>query len=139
MSAWVITAFLPGVPLIYSSQEVGYPTRINFFNYVFVDWETNSHLRNEYEKIMAIYNANEALRKGRLTAYPTDDVALFERSLGSQRFLIAANVRNTRQTITLPAEFANKSNIDLYTGPSFTLTHELSLEPYEYKIFKLNK
>ena len=138
MSAWVISAFMPGIPLIYSSQEVGHPSRINFFRYAFVDWNANNHLRKEYEKIMAIYNANEVVRKGELKTYPLDDVALFERYLGNKRYLIAANVRNSRQSVALPAELANLSGTDLYTGSTFKFAGNLTLEPYEYKILKLN-
>ena len=137
MSAWVITAFLPGCPLIYSSQEVGHPSRIRFFDYVYVDWDANNHLRKEYEKTMAIYNAHEAFRKGELKTYPMDDVALFERRLGDKRYLIAANVRNSAQSVNLPAELANKSYSDLYAGSSLKLAQELTLEPFEYKILKI--
>jgi len=134
MSAWVITAFMPGVPLIYSSQEVGHPSRINFFNYVSVDWTANNHLRREYEKLMAIYNTHETLRKGGLRTYPMDDVALFERYFGDERYVIMANVRNSAQSITLPIALANRSYTNLYAGSSVNFAQELTLEPFQYKI-----
>ncbi len=137
MSAWVITTFMPGCPLIYSSQEVGHPSRIRFFSYAYVDWNANNHLRKEYEKIMAIYNANEVVRRGELKTYPMDDVVLFERYTGDKRYVIAANVRNSRQSVTIPAGLADQSYTDLYTGSPLHLGGELTLDPYEYKILKL--
>lgn len=38
LAAFVLAAYMDGVPMIYSSQEVGYPNTINFFNIVPVDY-----------------------------------------------------------------------------------------------------
>ena len=61
MAAFVATTLLHGGMLIYGSQEVGYPEPINFFKYVPVNWQANSALREEYKKIISIYNEHPAL------------------------------------------------------------------------------
>ncbi len=137
MSAFVISVFMPGVPMIYSSQEVGYPDRINFFYPTPIDWSENNQLRKEYERLMSIYNSHEQLRKGKLTAYPDDNILLFGRNGTDKNYLIAANVREEQQTMALPANVAGKAFTNLYTDERGNLPEQLVLAPYEYLIMEI--
>jgi len=137
MSAFVIAAFIPGCPMIYSSQEVGYPDKINFFYPTPVDWSMNNSLRKEYEWLMGIYNSNEAFRKGEMNTYPDDDILLFERTGDKQSYLIAVNVRDEQKSMKLPAVLSTKSFTNLYTGNKEKLSEEIRLNPYEYRIWEI--
>lgn len=137
MSAFVVSTFMPGCPMIYSSQEVGYPDRINFFYPTPIDWTMNNPLRKEYEQLMAIYNAHDALRKGSLTTYPDDNILLFERAENGKKYVIAVNVRNEQQEMAIPDAFAAKSFTNLYSGAKGKLQGEMKLQPYEYQILEI--
>ena len=136
MSAFVIAAFLHGGALIYGSQEVGYPEPINFFNYVAVDWTGNAPLRREYAKLMHLYNTIPALRKGQTTSHPADDWMLFTKRLGDEEVLVAANVRDRAVTAELPAEWQNRTVTDLMTGEQTTLSTQLPLDGFAYRIYR---
>ena len=136
MAAFVLTTYLHGGALIYGSQEAGYPEAINFFTYVPVDWTGNSELYQEYCCLMALYNEYPAIRKGGLTTYPQPDVLLFEKQDGKDRVLVAVNVRNREVNVTLPQEWNGHPSRDMYSGTEEKLEAELSLCPYQYRIFK---
>ena len=136
MAAFVLTTYLHGGALIYGSQEAGYPEAINFFTYVPVDWTGNSELYQEYCRLMALYNEYPAIRKGGLKTYPQPDVLLFEKQDGKDRVLVAVNVRNREVNVTLPQEWNGHPSKDMYSGTEEKLEAELSLCPYQYRIFK---
>lgn len=136
MAAFVLSTYLHGGALIYASQEVGYPERIDFFRYCPVDWKANPALRKEFEVLMKLYNEYPAIRKGKLSTYPDCNVLMFAKEKDGERFLILINVRNATQTIALPGAWQNHTCTNLCANISEELNDTLSLSPYEYKIFK---
>ena len=123
MAAYVASVFPHGGALIYGSQEVGYPETINFFKYVPVDWMAKPEVYKEYQRLIRLYNEHPALRKGKMTAYPDDDVLMFEKTAGKERFLIMVNVRNEANTIRIPGDWKKFGDT-------------ITLEPYGYRIDK---
>lgn len=136
MAAFVLTTYLHGGALIYSSQEVGYPQRVDFFRYCPVDWTANQALWKEYETLMVLYNAHPAIRKGALKEYPDADVLLFEKHDDQERFLVAVNVRNENRSMLLPDDWHNRTYTDCSSGALVEVKDFLSLAPYQYRIFK---
>ncbi|MDR0546235.1 MAG: alpha-glucosidase C-terminal domain-containing protein [Dysgonamonadaceae bacterium] len=137
MSAYATILFFPGVPMIYGSQEVGYPNDINFFKHIEMDWTTNPELWQEYQKLLSIHNAGEGLRKGELKQVIDDrNVLMFERISDKETYTIAINVRDSVVTVALPEEICNKQYINLFSGENQTLNDSLTLQPFEYLILK---
>ena len=136
MAAFVLSSYLHGGALIYSSQEVGYAGRINFFHYCPIDWTANSGLRKEYATLMKLYNEYPAIRKGNLKTYSDYHTLVFEKEVSGQRVLVVVNVRNDNQTAPLPQEWKNRACTNLFSGEKEALAESLSLAPYEYKILK---
>lgn len=64
MSAFVVTAFMGGVPLIYDGQEVGCAVKLPFFSRAPIDWSTNPDMFHTYKQLMAVRAAHPALRTG---------------------------------------------------------------------------
>ena len=123
MAAYVASIFPHGGALIYGSQEVGYPEPINFFKYVPVDWTAKPEIYKEYQHLISLYNEHPALRKGTMTAWPDDDVLMFEKADDAERYLILVNVRNEQETVDLPESWQK-------------LGDSITLEPFEYCIEK---
>ena len=123
MAAYVASIFPHGGALIYGSQEVGYPEPINFFKYVPVDWTAKPEIYKEYQHLISLYNEHPALRKGTMTAWPEDDVLMFEKADDAERYLILVNVRNEQETVDLPESWQK-------------LGDSITLEPFEYCIEK---
>ena len=135
MAAFVATTMLHGGMLIYGSQEVGYPETINFFKYVPVDWNANSALREEYKKLVAIYNDHPALRSsGKVNAFDDDEnnILCVDRVLNNDNVLVIVNVRNTPHGIEVPSMWAGKEVVNLMTGEPLELNQRITLEPYQY-------
>lgn len=135
MAAFVATTMLHGGMLVYGSQEVGYPEAINFFKYVPVNWSANPELRNEYKKLISIYNEHPALRSsGKVSPCDDDEnnVLCVDRVLNNDNVLVIVNVHNVASSFELPAMWANRTVTDLMTGEAKTLPARLTVEPYQY-------
>ncbi len=136
MAAYVASIFPHGGALIYGSQEVGYPEPINFFKYVAVDWMAKPEIYQEYKKLISLYNDNAALRKGNMKAWPASDVLIFEKNLENDRFLVMVNVRNSENSASIPADWAEGEHHDMMTGKPVKLDDTITLEPFQYCILK---
>lgn len=136
MAAFVASVYLHGGALIYSSQEIGYKDTIDFFKYCSMDWSSNQQLRNEYKKIISVYNKYDAIRKGELVAYPDDNVLLFEKKDACSTILVAVNLRNEAEEIEVPSSWSNVEYCSLMGCDKMSLDRNLVLSPYEYLILK---
>lgn len=137
MAAFVATAYIHGGILVYGSQEVGYPGKINFFNYVEIDWQANPEMYEEYCNLIAAYNSEPALRKGSLVPYPDNNVLMFERVYGDDKVLVVINMRDTQHSITLPEQWKGRVCTDIVTGQKVTLSADADLlRPFEYYVVK---
>ena len=137
MAAFVATAFIHGGILVYGSQEVGYPGKINFFNYAEIDWQANPAMYDEYCNLIAAYNSEPALRKGSLVPYPDNNVLMFERVFGEDKVLVVINMRDTQHSISLPEQWKGRACTDLVTGQKVTLSTDVDLlRPFEYYVVK---
>ncbi len=136
-SAFVVAAYMKGVPMIYSGQEVGTPYRLTFpFTGTVIDWSLNPQVTAEYKKIIAFRNSSDAIRRGTLTTYSDASVCAFTKSTTSQTVFTACNLKNTPVVYTLPATVSGKTWQNAFTGAQVQTTTEISLAPYEYLVLK---
>ena len=136
MAAFVASTYIHGGALVYGSQEIGYPGRINFFRYVPMDWEANQTLNKEYTDLLALYNSIPAIRKGEMTPYPDADVLKFSKSHEGDSVLVLVNVRHEDTYTDTPAEWVGRQCTDLMTGKTVTLGEKIHLDPYGYIILR---
>ncbi|RYZ58833.1 MAG: hypothetical protein EOO14_09195 [Chitinophagaceae bacterium] len=137
MAAFVVAAYMKGVPMLYNGQEVGFPTRITFpFTGTKIDWSLNPAITAEYKAIIGFRNSSAAIRRGSLVSHTTADIAAFTKELGTERVFVASNLRNRVLTYTLPAGVANTTWTDALTGTPVTLSSSMSLQPYQYVVLK---
>lgn len=139
ISAYVIAATLGGSPMIYSSQEIGYARPLSFFTPQTMDWNSNPAYRNEYEQIMAIRKASSALKTGTLKTYETGAMASYYRSDNQEGILVLVNTTNNTLETKAPIERVGDSAKDLMDNTTFTVPAVLTLEPYQYRILKIEK
>ncbi len=134
LSAFVAAAFLDGVPLICSGQEVAHPATISFFNPNPINWTQNSAILTNYKKVMEIRELLTEVRSGNLITYNNDDVLIFKRTDADSEVLILINVRSSTQTISLPADLIGTSWVDQWGQAEITLDAQISLNPFEFII-----
>jgi len=140
MAAFVVVAYMKGIPLIYNGQEIGTPFRLVFpFTNTDVDWTINNpDVTVEYKKILAFRNNNETVRRGMLTSYSSDDVCAFTKTAGSKRVFVLSNLRDKSVTYSVPETFANSIWKDAFNGSKITVGNSITLEPYTYMVLKSN-
>lgn len=137
-SAWVIASTMGGCPLLYSSQEVGYPSKIPFFNNFQMDWSANPDYRAKYERFMAVRASSTALQaSGKTMTHNVDDrVVCFVRSAGNEEILVVANTSPEAKKVALPMDFAMVDVTNLDTGENIETEKTISLEAYGYALLK---
>ena len=137
MGAFVIAAYMKGVPMIYTGQEVGTPYRLVFpFTGADVDWSLNPALKEEYKRIMAFRNSSIAIRRAVPVSYSTTDICAFTKTSGTDIVFVAVNTRNAAMNYALPSAVANAAWTDAMTGNSVNLTTQITLPAYGYMVYK---
>jgi len=137
MAAFVVAAYMKGVPMIYNGQEVGTPNKLTFpFTNQQINWTLNPAMLAEYKKIIAFRNNSLALRRGTLVSYDNTNVCAFTKTSGTETVFVLSNLRNTTTTFPIPAAVAGGIWKDAFTGNPVTLTTQISLLPYTYVVLK---
>ncbi|MCX6304076.1 MAG: alpha-amylase family glycosyl hydrolase [Bacteroidetes bacterium] len=137
MAAFVVTACMKGVPMVYNGQEVGTPFRIVFpFTSRKIDWTLNPDIMAEYKKILLFRSTSAAMRRGQLSSYGDADISAFTKELAGEKVLVVSNLRDSVITFALPLPLQNTTWTDAMTGESITMATQLVLQPYSYLIAK---
>lgn len=136
LAASVITSYLNGVPLMYSSQEVGRSTTVPFFSNSPIDWTQNPDMVTAYKNIFAFYNSSQALRRGTLSTYPDNDIVSFKKVFTTEEVVVLVNTRNSVINYTLPAALTGTGWTNAMNNTAVTLSANISINPYEYIILK---
>lgn len=137
MAAFVVAAYMKGVPMIYNGQEVGLPYKLVFpFTGTTINWTLNPGILAEYKKVIAFRNSSTAIRRGTLKSYSNADVCAFTKISGTASVFVISNLRNSSFTYELPSSVANTTWNDAFTGNPVALTTQLTLTPYSYIVLK---
>ena len=136
LSASVAAICLGGVPLIYSSQEVGTSSTVPFFSNQPINWSQNPDMLQAYKDLLALYNNSKPLRKGDLTSFSNNDVLAFTRGFENEEVLVINNLRDHSVTFSLPDSLKNTIWINAFDNSSIPLGESISLGNYEYIILK---
>ena len=137
----VLTATLPGRPMVYNGQELyvpGDPTPPP----VPTTPEKLRHAPNFdfYRRLLTTYQQHPALYEGAFLKVPTghDEAAYaFVRSLGSDLFLVILNLSGMPQTVTLQSSELPGRYREIFTDREerFADTAKMSLEPWSYRVY----
>ncbi|WP_158826835.1 alpha-amylase family glycosyl hydrolase [Mucilaginibacter lacusdianchii] len=134
MSAFLVTAYMKGVPMIYNGQEVGTTRDLNIFYHNPIDWTTNPDMTAEYKKILNFRKSSDAVKNGQLSMFSSDDVTVFTKSTEVQKVLVIANLRNRAVTYTMPSTITTTGWKNAFTNTSITLNNQVYLQPYQHMV-----
>ena len=136
MAAAALAWTLGGVPQIYSSQEIAYPTPVSIFKGVATvkNWTSAASIREECTKLLAL-SKRPALRKGTTTQLCASAVVGYLRSYDDDEVLVLVNTTNAAAEIPLDASYLSASYTDLSTGAPFTFSGN-TLKAYQYLILQ---
>lgn len=137
LSAFVLTAFIGGVPMIYSSQEVAYTKTISIFDWINVDWKSNVQMQDAYKKVMSAYVASAEVRCGTPTVVSRGKVAEIRyRGNDGQGLYVLVNTSSSEQQVKISMELAGCSAEDLLNRTTTSLPTVQNLPAYGYAIYK---
>jgi glycosidase len=127
-----------GVPLIYNGQEVGFNSKLQFFqnSSTKINWELNPDVLQQYQKLIAFRKSSLAVREGTLETFHTSDVMAFKRKSADEEVLVLVNLRDQTKEFILPETVANSEWVNVMTNESTILNDNVALEAYEYLILK---
>ncbi|MDQ6764031.1 MAG: alpha-glucosidase C-terminal domain-containing protein, partial [Bacteroidota bacterium] len=87
-------------------------------------------------KVIAFRNSSDAIRRGNLISYSTDDVCAFTKSFGKEEVFVISNLRDKSIDYTLPSTIQNSTWEDAMKGGTVALSGNITLPPYSYFVFK---
>lgn len=152
-SRWLITATLPGIPLIFNGFEKIEWQPVNLFSYGAVDWERDTDLRKYIAKVNHIRHRHKSLQKGSYTFLSTNQgldhntqIFAFLRSYLDEKIIVVVNMDVHHQAgptqVYLPSEFTGSYKlIDLLTEIEYERSGQqllVELKPGESHIFLVN-
>jgi glycosidase len=142
-----LTFTYPGMPLIYSGQEVGNTKRLAFFEKDFIPGLTVANSTTAfYTKLVSLKSKNASLwNNSTAKLVPTlgnnNSVIAYSRTLGSNKVLTVINVTEKTQKVTLNLSKLSASYYLFSTGKLAKLktTLTLTLKPWQYEIYSSKK
>lgn len=137
IAAFVVAAYMKGVPMLYNGQEVACPIKLNYFNHsTIIDFSINADVKATYKAILAYHNSSDAIKQGELATYSSNDVCAFTKTYNSKKVLVVVNLRNTAVNYNTPAALISTNWKNVMTGNNYTTSNQIVLQPYEYMILE---
>lgn len=137
MAAFVVIAYMHGVPFIYNGTEIAFPTPIVFpFTTVTIDWTLNPDVTAQYTRVIGLRNNSTAIRRGDLVSYDNSEVCAFTKILAGDTVFVAVNLRDSPVTYPVPAVLQNTSWSDGFDASAQMLGSQLTLPAYGYRVFR---
>lgn len=149
--AGVLVGTLPGVPMLYTGDEVANDRRLDLFDKVDVDWSRPREVGEVYSTIFHLRKRHKALTEGnmiRLEAKETKDVYAFARVAGEDVVLVVLNFGReahfTAVSVPVQKVFGSRRTVllrDVFDGQEAELSDRtgeqiiVALEPRAYRVF----
>lgn len=138
LAAFCLTSFMGGVPMIYSSQELGHMSSINFFEYNILDFTSPNATRNALANIMRVYKETRNLRGGKqVLSTLSSKVPYVEYTLeDGSALLVVCNTSDKEQEVKLPMRYEGIEVTNMLTNQQEHLKAITTLKAGEYRIYK---
>lgn len=137
-----LTYMLPGIPLIYSGQEVGLNRRLQFFEKDSIDWNDRDGFTGLYKSLNSLKKANKALqsqeRDGKMTEMANnlpEKVFSFRRVNEGNEIVCVFNLSKDTVKVVFDKEIPGAGFAAFPTAEAVTSVKEMDLKPWEYRVF----
>jgi glycosidase len=149
--ATVLVNTLPGVPMIYTGEEVANDRKLSLFEKVGVDWTRPREMGDLWKSLIAVRRSHLALSRGdmlRVPSMPEEDIFSFFRAAGADKILVVLNFSTESRiaTLSVPMEkiFPRQGYVkmkEISSGKTIVLQpgqpQAMALEPRGYRIFAI--
>lgn len=143
-----LTYVLPGMPLIYNGQEVGFNRRLEFFEKDNIDWTASSSehdFTNLYEQLNAFKKSNPALltqeKDGEMVEIEnnmSDKVWSFKRVKGENEVHCVFNFTDEDVFVSFDEAIGGEGFKEFPGEISSDVIESVKLEAWEYKLYYKN-
>jgi glycosidase len=140
----VLSYTLPGLPLVYSGQEIGMNKRLLFFEKDTINWNESSLLPDFYKKLNNLKKSNRALWNGgfggafhRIMTSNDTVVFAFLRQKETEKVFVITNLSSLPVTIKLKGQEYFGDYTEVFSGEEkkFARKTNMSLSPWQYFVF----
>lgn len=135
----VISFTIPGMPLIYSGQEIGLDKQLEFFQKDPIEW-VNSPLEDFYAQLTKLKAENPALYFGNyggefeiLPSNKPEKTFAFKRIKENNEVLVVTNLSDETQAFAIPDVAGDYQNY--FTGKKEALDRKFQLQPWGYEVY----
>ncbi|MDZ7317319.1 MAG: alpha-amylase family glycosyl hydrolase [candidate division KSB1 bacterium] len=141
---WVLSATVPGMPLIYSGQEAGLDKRLKFFDKDEIEWRDHPDaeifrtLLQLKRRCRALWNGSEGGSYQRVYTDNDRKILAFLRSRDGDRLLVAANLTAETQTLSFKGETASGRWREVFSGDTLSVTAQttVTLPAWGYRVYE---
>ncbi len=138
----VLCATLPGKPMIFNGQEIGFDRRLPGGSRGTrrpIEW-AESPFRGFYTRLFHLYQKSPAIYAGEFTKVKSsrdDKVYAYIRRSGDEKVFVILNLSAEPQDVTLEAEVIGEEYRELFTGEEarFGEKANLDLTPWEHRVY----
>lgn len=138
----VLTYMLPGIPLLYSGQEVGLNRRLEFFEKDLIEWEDKEGFSDLYRKLNTFKKQNEALlaqeRDGEMTEIANncpESVWSFRRVNHENEVVCVFNFSGETVNVKFNGKVPGEGFSSFPDASEALPVEEMALTPWEYRIY----
>jgi glycosidase len=140
-----LTFVVPGMPLIYNGQEIGFDRRLKFFDKDEIDWKQNPEFTSLYKILTQLKKQNTSLHAGikgadvfRVKTSNDVNVFAFTRENEVDKIFAIFNLSPLAQNIDITGETYEGEYTDVFTGMKKTFEKEakIELKPWEFFVYK---
>ena len=133
----VFSCTWPGVPLVYSGQEMPNHKRLQFFEKDVIEWQPEFALQKFYQTLFGMKKINAALKADAALEILLVDsdrkLLIFRRHEGEAEVTVAMNFSSHLQPVHLPK--LNGEWKDLFSAQTFDLSNQpMELPPYGFSV-----
>lgn len=134
--AWTV----PGIPLIYTGQEVGLNKSLKFFDKDEVNWQNDTTLTVFYRQLNELKHQSKALNAGihkgdfHILSHDNEkNVFAYERKSGTENLIIILNLTDKIQHVSFNGKLQG-NYADCFTKEKIPNINDFKLQPYDYKV-----
>lgn len=138
----VLTYMLPGMPLMYSGQEVGLDHRLAFFEKDSINWDDDRGFSDFYSGLNRIKQTNKALsaqeREGEMIEIGNDQPARvwsFRRLNEGDEVVCLFNFSQEPVKVSFTERIPGEGYVSFPDSAGVTAVKVLDLKPWEYRIY----
>jgi glycosidase len=135
----------PGIPLIYSGQELPNHKRLQFFEKDVIEWNDNNELHEFYKALLKLHSNNPALNGDvqiapvrRLHTSASDKALAYLRSNGEHKVLVLLNLSKDSIDVQINDDEMNGELREIFfkTKNNFSNNKNFKMQPWSYLVFE---